>query len=777
MSKIDISEYDGPAGGWGSAQSLMTYLGREHSPTRALPVLRVQNKPQGMSCVSCAWAKPGDPHIFEFCENGAKATIWETTEKKADAGFFARHTLTTLRTWTDHALEAEGRLTEPLRRNPATDTYEPVGWDEAIADIAQHLQDLPRSSTVFYASGRASLETSYMYGLLARVYGNNNLPDSSNMCHESTSVALPKSIGVPVGTVLLDDFAHTECILFFGQNTGSNSPRLLHDLQEARKRNVPIITFNPLRERGLERFKNPQSVMDMSGLSETQISTQYLQVKTGGDLGAIAGLCKAIIEGDDLAQQQGTARWLDTEFIAQHTEGADAFIACVRDYTWAEIEAASGLSRDALTAAAHTYAHASRAIAVYGMGLTQHKKGVDNVRMLVNLLLLRGQIGLPGSGICPVRGHSNVQGQRTVGITEKPELVPMDKLRELYHFEPPAERGLNTVETCQGVIDGKVQAVISLGGNFLRAVPETDAMERAWPRLKLSVNIATKLNRTHIVPGEVTYLLPCLGRSEIDEQGTGRQAVSIEDSTTCIHGSNGMIAPASDQLRSETWIVGKLAQASVGDDAQIPWQAWIDDYARVRDAIERTYPDQFESFNARMWQPGGFARPVAARQRKWQTESGLAQFFQPTTLTACLPDSDPAHPALQLMTVRSNDQFNTTVYGYDDRFRGISGTRMVVMMNLSDMTRLGLTDGQEVSVETIAPDNVQRVVAGLRVVAYDIPAGCCAAYYPECNPLMPLWHHAEESFVPAAKSIPVRIRPQAPRTNANNASSSANVLK
>ena len=757
MNDIEIKPYKGPAGGWGSAKSLLRVVGHERSPARAIPVLLKQNKPNGVACVSCAWPKPADHHPFEFCENGAKATAWETTDKKADAAFFDKHTLAELRKWSDYSLEAEGRLTTPMKWDRATDKYVPVAWDAAIADIARILRETTQpETTVFYASGRASLETSYMYSLLARVYGNNNLPDSSNMCHESTSVALPKSIGVPVGTVLLDDFKSTDCIFFFGQNTGSNSPRLLHDLQAARERGVPIITFNPLKERGLERFKNPQSPKDMVGLNETDISTQYLQVKNGGDISAIMGLCKVVLEAEDDARSKNQPGVIDAEFIAQHTHDYEAFAASVRACSWPDIERHSGLTRADITQAGQVYLRSSRVIAVYGMGLTQHKKGVDNVRTLVNFLLLRGNIGKAGSGICPVRGHSNVQGQRTVGITEKPEMVPNDLLRTFYQFEPPMKKGVNTVEACEGVIDGTIQNFIALGGNFTRAVPETSAVEAAWRTLNLTVNIATKLNRSHLLPGTTAYLLPCMGRSEIDRQATGRQVVSVEDSSTCIHGSRGIIEPASPDLKSELAIVAELAHATVGEKSTVPWLDWKDDYALVREAIERTYPDQFKDYNARMWEPGGFPRPVPARERVWTTENGLANFFVPDTMHACLPDL-PAD-ALQLMTIRSNDQFNTTVYGYDDRFRGISGTREVVLMNKADIARFNLTSGQHVTLETAVDDGVLRQVPKLQVIEYDIPVGCAAAYYPECNPLMPLWHHAEESFVPAAKSIPVRIK-------------------
>ncbi|MDB5818147.1 MAG: formate dehydrogenase, partial [Rhizobacter sp.] len=539
--------YEHPSGGWGSLKAVSTYLMRERVPITGGLALLKQNKPDGFACVSCAWAKPAKPHAAEFCENGAKATAWELTSKRRPAGFFQKHTLGELRTWSDHELEVGGRLTVPMRWDAATDRYIEVSWKQAFDGIGAELKALKAvepKSVVFYASGRASLETSYMYQLMARMYGNNNLPDSSNMCHESTSVGLPKSLGVPVGTVSLDDFEHCDAIFFFGQNPGVNSPRMLHQLQDARKRGVPIVTFNPLRERGLVSFANPQSPIDMLTPAETAISTQYLQLKIGGDIAAISGMCKTLIGWNDAAASAGGKRVLDDAFIAEHTHGFDDFAKTMRDTAWSDIERESGLTRAALEEAAGTFARAKAVIGVYGMGLTQHRKGVMNVQMLANLLLLGGHIGRLGAGICPVRGHSNVQGQRTVGITEKPELAPLDKLAELYGFEPPREKGLNTVEACEGMLDGSVRGFVALGGNFIRAVPDTRRMEEAWSKLRLTVAVATKLNRSHLVHGEVSYLLPCLGRIEVDMQASGAKTVSMEDSTGYMHASDGVANPA-----------------------------------------------------------------------------------------------------------------------------------------------------------------------------------------------------------------------------------------
>jgi len=755
--KVDIEPYRGPVGGWGSVKGVTEILLREAIPLKGSLALWRQNKPQGFACVSCSYGRPQHLSHFEFCENGAKATAWEITDKRCPPEFFATHTVTELESWSDLELEEVGRLTAPMRWDSAIDKYLQIPWTEAFAGIAAELKALAPKSVVFYASGRASLEASYMYQLLARMYGNNNLPDSSNMCHESTSVALPQTIGVPVGTVKIEDFPHSDCVMFFGQNVGVNSPRMLHQLQEVRERGVPIITFNPLRERGLESFTNPQSPIEMLTLSETQISTQYHQLHPGGDLAVLVGMSKALLAMDEEAKAAGTERVIDVDFIGQDTTGFDTFVTSMEHFQWPEIEACSGLSRSAIESAAGVYRNAKAVIACYGMGLTQHRSGVLAIQMLSNLLLMRGNIGKPGAGIFPVRGHSNVQGQRTVGITEKPDLVPLDRIAQQYGFDPPRERGLDTVGTCEAVRSGSVKAFIGLGGNFIRAVPETDLMERAWRQLRLTVQIATKLNRGALIHGGAAYLLPCLGRIEIDRQATGVQFVTVEDTTGRFHASHGRAEPASKDLLSEPKIVAELAKSTLAPNPKVDWDAWSGNYALVRDAIAETYPAIFKNFNERIKNPAGFDRPLPARERKWTTPNGKANFISPRSLS-----EDPDLPrtrvgVLTLITLRSNDQFNTTVYGLDDRLRGINGTRMVVLMNKADIEEHGLRDGDEIDLLGAAADAVPRVVRGLRVVAYNVPQGSCAGYYPECNPLLPLWHHAEGSHVPAAKSIPVRV--------------------
>jgi molybdopterin-dependent oxidoreductase alpha subunit len=753
--KQDTVHYDGASGGWGSVRGMALVAGKERPTPAALDTLRRQNKVKGFMCVSCAWTKPAEPNVFEFCENGAKATLWELTSRRCTPDFFARHTVSELRTWRDYDLEQAGRLTHPLRYDRESDKYVECGWDEAFAHIGTELKALDPGSTIFYASGRASLETSYLYALFARMYGHNNLPDSSNMCHETTSVAMKKVTGSPVGTCVLADFNLCDAIFIFGQNPGTNSPRLLHPLQQAVKRGAKIVVFNPVRERALEKFKNPQSPKEMLLGEETQMSTLYLQVKTGGDIAAITGMIKHVLALEDRKWAEKKTHVLDVDFIEQHTKDFEAVKAFAERTSWDEIERHSGLARADLEAAGDIYAEAHRTITMYGMGITQHVHGSHSIMSLVNLMLLKGNIGRDGAGLSPVRGHSNVQGQRTVGISEKPELVPLDKFAEQFGFEPPRNKGMATVEACEGILKGSVKGFVSLGGNFIRAIPERERMEEAWTGMRLTVQIATKLNRSHLVNGEVAYLLPCLGRSETDMQAGGAQSVTMEDSLSCIHGSLGRNTPASPHLLSEVAIVCRLAEATLPENPKAKWREWTGDYAKVRDLIEETYPEQFYSFNERVFTPGGFYRGNSARDRVWKTESGKAEFTVPKQLTAMGVDDKDGR--WRLMTMRSNDQFNTTIYGYSDRLRGIEGTRDVLLMNPEDIAAAGLKEGQRVGLASDADDGVDRQVGGLTVTPFLLPRGCLGAYYPEMNPLIPLWYHDELSHTPAAKSVPVRI--------------------
>ena len=746
---------DAPAGGWGSLKGMSRVFARELPNPAILQTLLRQNKTEGFMCTSCAWGKPAHPHKFEFCENGAKSTIWELTKDRCAPEFFAKHTVTELLEWRDYDLEMEGRLTQPLRYDEATDKYVECTWEVAFEGIASSLKALDPQSVVFYASGKAGLEASYLYALSARLYGNNNLPDSSNMCHETTSVGLKKVIGSPVGTCVLEDFEHCDAIFYFGQNPGTNSPRFLHPLQDAVKRGCKIITFNPVREQGLLRFVNPQNPLQMLTDDATELSHMYLQVRPGGDIAALMGLCKHVLAVDAARIAEGSPGVLDRAFIDQHTHGFDTFVDIASAATWETIEAASGLARADLMAAADVYIAAERVIGVYGMGLTQHVHGSQSIGMLVNLMLLRGNIGRQGAGMSPVRGHSNVQGQRTVGISEKPELVPLDKLAEMFDFEPPREKGLTTVDACEGILAGSVKGFISLGGNFVRAIPDRAIMEEAWTRQEITVYIATKLNRSHLVHGKASYLLPCLVRSEEDIQASGPQSVSIEDSFSHIYGSIGKRAPASEHLLSELAIIAGIAKATLPEHPKRPWDEWTADYSRVRDLIAETYAKEFHDFNQRMFQPGGFYRGNPAHDRIWKTESGRAEFTHPTVISALGIGDAPGR--YHLITMRSNDQFNTTIYGFSDRLRGLEGSRTILLINPADMARAGLNEGDVVNLTGDAEDGVRREVSGLTVTPFNLPDGCLGGYYPEMNPLIPLWYHDEASKTPASKGVPVRI--------------------
>ena len=749
--KVEIEPYTGPAGGWGSMKGLAQIAIAERTGPATVAELARQNKADGFQCVSCAWGKPEHPHPAEFCENGAKATAWELTRYRTTPDFFAKHTLTELAGWRDHDLEQAGRLTHPMRYDAATDRYVAVGWEEAFADIGARLKPLDPKKVCFYVSGRAALETSYMWQLMARLYGSQNLPDSSNMCHETTSVGLKACIGSPVGTITLEDYEHCDAIFYFGQNPGVNSPRFLHDLRSCAKRGVDIIVFNPLKERGLERFTDPQNPLEMATATSTRIASHYHQVKAGGDIAAMLGIVKHVVALDDVAG--GTV--IDHAFIAKHTRGFDDVAAKAREIGWDEIERESGLTRAALEAAGDVYARAKAVICVYGMGLTQHVHGITNLQMLVNLMLLRGNVGRPGAGFGPVRGHSNVQGQRTVGITEKPDLVPLDGLARQFAFEPPRDKGWDTVAACEALVKREMQAFLALGGNFARAIPDHDETGPAWRDVPLTVHIATKLNRSHLMPGKTCYLLPCLGRIELDEQATGAQLLTMEDSFSRIYSSRGRVTPAAPTLLSEPAIVAGIAKATLAPNAKVDWDGWVGDYALIRDAIETTFPDLFARFNDRLGTPGGFWKGVPAAHREWKTASGKAEFNVPQVMNATgFADTDGR---FRLVTLRSNDQFNTTIYGYDDRFRGIKGTREVVMMNRQDMAAMGVADGDTIDLVGDHGDNADKRVPRLRVVAYNIPAGCVGGYYPECNALIPVAHHAVESHVPAAKTVPVRL--------------------
>jgi len=751
MAKKDvpgIGEYGGPAGGWGALQAVARAIRSEMTAKDTTILLQV-NQPQGFDCPGCAWPDPRHGSSFEFCENGAKAVSWEATHKRVTPDFFARHTVSELFAREDHALEAEGRLTHPLKYDAATDRYLPVAWDEAFAEIGAHLRRLPDPDMAeFYASGRTSNEAAFLYQLFVRAFGTNNFPDCSNMCHEATSTGLPASIGVGKGTVTLDDFERCDAIFSFGHNPGTNHPRMLATLREARLRDVPIVVFNPLKERSLERFKSPQSPVEMTVGKAVPIATSYYQVKVGGDAAVVQGMMKSLLA-------RGA---VDHEFIRAHSTGFEALAADLESMRWDDIESEAGLSRADIEAAADVYAKAERAIICYGMGITQHRHGTANVQQLANLLLLRGNIGREGAGICPLRGHSNVQGDRTVGITEIPSEVFLDSLQRVFGFAPPRHKGHAAVEALEAMRAGRSRALVCLGGNLPVAMPDPQACFEAMRKLDLSVHIATKLNRSHLLVGRHTYLLPCLGRTELDVQATGPQSVTVEDSMSMVHASRGTLPPASPELKSEPAIVAGIARATL-PDSRIDWDGYVADYGRIRDAIEAVFPD-FKDYNARVSEPRGFRLDVPASRREWRTQTGRANFIVAPRDRRPLARPD-AEGVLVLATVRSHDQYNTTIYGKDDRYRGVTGRRDVVFVNAADLAQRGLEHGDLVDIEAVAAHDHMaqpRILRGFVAVAHDIARGAVAAYYPEANALISLANFDARSGTPAYKSVPVVLR-------------------
>jgi molybdopterin-dependent oxidoreductase alpha subunit len=736
--------YDKPAGGLDALASSLAALRRERIVGKGARTLLRANQPAGFDCPGCAWPDRNPHSTFEFCENGVKAVAAEATRKRIGADFFAAHTVAELAAWPDQQLEAQGRLTVPLAYDPADDRYHPIAWDAAFALVADALNGLDHpDQAVFYTSGRTSNEAAFLYQLFVREFGTNNLPDCSNMCHEPTSLAMPEQIGVGKGTVTLADFELAQAIFIFGQNPGSNHPRMLGELRSAAKRGCRIVVFNPLRERGLERFADPKKPADLLG-DGVALASHYYTLRVGGDLAAITGLVKAVLE----------AGAEDREFIAGHVDGLAALSAGVLDTPWPDIERESGLTRAQLLEAAQVYIDSPATIACWGMGLTQHRRSVATIQMLVDLLLLRGNIGRPGAGACPVRGHSNVQGDRTMGIWERPPPLFLDRLGLAFGFEPPRADGLDTIGAIEAMAGGRVRVFIGMGGNFAVATPDSAHTQAALRRCELTVQISTKLNRSHLVHGRQALILPCLGRTEVDLQAGGPQAVTVEDSMSMVHLSSGMNAPASEHLRAEPAIVAGLAAATLAH-SRTRWAWLVEDYDRIRDAIARVV-EGFEEFNARVRMPGGFHLRNAARERDWRRIGGRARLIGHPLVDPAEPARDPA--LLTLTTVRSHDQYNTTVYGLDDRYRGIHGERRVLLIGRADLDRLGLAPGQWVDIVSVWHDG-EREAARFRLVEYAIPDGCVAAYYPETNGLVPLDSHAECARTPTSKSIPVRLRP------------------
>ncbi|WKB54966.1 FdhF/YdeP family oxidoreductase [Eleftheria terrae] len=769
MSDSKIEFYPYPAGGWGALRSAARQLLQHRIAGKGARTLLSANQPDGFDCPGCAWPDRNHTSTFEFCENGVKAVAAEATARRATAEVIGQHTVSELSRWSDHDLEALGRLTEPLAWDAATDRYRPISWDAAFGRIAHHLQQLPHpDQAVFYTSGRTSNEAAFLYQLFVREFGTNNFPDCSNMCHEPSGLGLRQSIGVGKGSVTLDDFTEADALLIFGQNPGTNHPRMLGELRAAARRGARILSFNPLRERGLERFADPQSPLEMATLGSTAISSHYFQLRIGGDLAAVKGLCKAVFELDDAARAAGQPRVLDLAFIEAHTRGFDIFEADVRAESWALLVEESGLSEAQLRAAAAVYAGAGKVIACWGMGITQHPHAVATVQMITNLLLMRGNLGRPGAGVCPVRGHSNVQGDRTMGIHEKPSPAFLDRLGQVFGFEPPRRPGHDTLGAIQAMLDGQAQVFFGMGGNFAAATPDTALTHEALRRCALTVQVSTKLNRSHVVHGREALVLPCLGRTEIDRQAGGPQSVTVEDSMSMVHLSCGMNEPAAPQLLSEPMIVARLAAATL-PRSKTPWLWLVEDYDRIRDRIEAVF-DDFAGFNTRVRTPGGFRLRNTAAERVWLTASGKAQFEAhpvPRATAVHRARARSTQRVFALATVRAHDQYNTTVYGHDDRYRGVFGHRRVVFIHQDDLQSEGLAAGEWVDLVSVFEDGQQRCAERFLLVAYDIPRGCLASYYPETNVLVPLASHAEGARTPASKSIPVVLRRHRPAPGAD----------
>jgi len=738
-----IEPYAKPAGGFDSLKRSYQALREEGIVGAGARAMLRTNQEDGFDCPGCAWPDRNPNSTFEFCENGVKAVAAEATRKRATRDLFAAHTVAELAAETDLWLEAQGRLTEPMRYDATTDHYVPIDWNDAFALIGGHLRACAHPDrAVFYTSGRTSNEAAFLYQWFVREFGTNNLPDCSNLCHEASGVALTEQIGSGKGSVTLEDFELAEAIFVFGQNPGTNHPRMLGELRSAAKRGCRIVVVNPLRERGLERFAHPQHPTDLLLGTSTDIASLYLQPKIGGDLAFLIGVARCLIDRDAL----------DHAFIADHCDGFDVLRDTVLATTWSDIERACGLHRAAIESAADILATSKATIFCWGMGITQHRRSVATIQMLMNLLLLRGSVGKPGAGPCPVRGHSNVQGDRTMGIYEKPTPVFLDRLGAACGFTPPKAHGYDVVSAIAAMERGDVDVFFAMGGNFAQATPDTPRTHAALQRVGLTVHVSTKLNRSHLVHGREALILPCLGRSEYDPQAEGRQAVTVEDSMSMVHLSAGIREPASPHLLSEPAIVARMAEAAL-PESNTPWRGLIAHYDRIRERIALVVPG-FEKFNERVRHPRGFHLPHPARDRQFPTATGKARLFAHALEVA------GERTTFLLMTVRSHDQYNTTVYGLEDRYRGVRGLRRVLFMNPADIKAHDFDAGQLVDIHSIWHDGERRV-DGFTVIAYDIPRGNLASYFPETNGLVPLDSVAERAGTPTSKSIPVRLTPSA----------------
>ncbi|MEV6122647.1 FdhF/YdeP family oxidoreductase [Streptomyces sp. NPDC052077] len=711
----------------------------------ALTLLSV-NQENGFDCPGCAWPDPEHRHTAEFCENGAKAVAEEATLRRVTPEFFAAHPVADLATRSGYWLGQQGRLTHPVYLPEGGEHYEPVTWERAFGIVAEEIGALSSpDEALFYTSGRTSNEAAFLYQLFARELGTNNLPDCSNLCHESSGSALTETLGVGKGSVLLEDLHRADLIIVAGQNPGTNHPRMLSALERAKANGARIVSVNPLPEAGMERFRNPQTP---KGLTRgTALTDLFLQIRLGGDQALFRLLNRLVLE---------TPGAVDEAFVREHTHGYEEFARTAREADWEETLAATGLTRADIEEALRLVLGSERIIVCWAMGLTQHKHSVPTIREIVNFLLLRGNIGRPGAGVCPVRGHSNVQGDRTMGIFERPAPAFLDALEKEFGFAPPREHGYDVVRAIRALRDGDAKVFFAMGGNFVSASPDTEVTEAAVRRARLTVHVSTKLNRSHAVTGARALILPTLGRTERDVQAGGEQFVTVEDSMGMVHASRGRLEPASPHLLSEPAIVCRLARRVLGGRSRVPWEEFERDYGAVRDRIARVVPG-FEDFNARVARPGGFALPHAPRdERRFPTATGRANFTAAPVEYPRLPEG-----RLLLQTLRSHDQYNTTIYGLDDRYRGIRNGRRVVLVNPEDAGRLGVADGSYVDLVGEWPDGVERRAPGFRVVHYPTARGCAAAYYPETNVLVPLDATADTSNTPASKSVVVRLEQSA----------------
>ncbi len=705
------------------------------------------NQKNGFDCPGCAWPDPDEKRSFlaEYCENGAKAVAEEATRKRADPDFFKRHSVYELSQWSDYELGKSGRITHPMYLPKGGTHYLPISWDEAFSKIGQRLNALNTpDEAIFYTSGRTSNEAAYLYQLFVRQYGTNNLPDCSNMCHESSGAALSKTVGIGKGSVTLNDFNEAEVIVIIGQNPGTNHPRMLAALEEAKGRGAKIITINPLPEAGLINFKNPQTLSMVNG--GTSLTDIFLPVKINQDVPLMKAIMKFMLDAEE--KEPGSV--FDREFIAERTAGFESLLEELKQVNVEEMVAASGVPMDDVQRAADLLINNNKIIACWAMGLTQHKNGVANIQELVNILLMKGSIGKPGAGTCPVRGHSNVQGDRTMGIWEKPKPAFLDKLEARYSFTSPREHGYDTVDAIEAMIEGKAKVFFAMGGNFLSATPDTELTAKGLMNCELTAHVSTKPNRSHLIHGEEALILPCLGRSEEDQQATGQQFVSVENSMGVVHQSQGDRKPASEHLLSEPAIVARLAKAVLGDKTTVSWDKMISNYDLIRDEIAEVIPG-FADYNNRVRKPGGFYLPNGAREGKFNTPDGKAHF----TLNA-LPEHELEPDEYMMMTIRSHDQFNTTIYGLHDRYRGIQNERRVVMMNEDDMQKEGLTKMDVVNLVG-GYQGEKRTAYRFLVIPYPIPPGCVATYFPEANVLVPLKSKADISNTPTSKSVVVKI--------------------